>query len=280
MVSGKSIMHAPQPMGKYFSSTEIKGYYNDLTNKVRLEKAPYGELPIDEEKGKTTEFPIQVFQYGLAAYDMYLETKDEGHLKTFWVCVRWSEEHMEENGCYITFPKAKDPHSAMAQGEAVSLFARAYVVSEDGKYKELASRSMKYLKESTSEQREGIGTLLQEYVGEPIVLNGMIFAMFGIYDYALLTGDGEDKAYWLSILESLKNILPVFDTGKWSLYREDGRYVSKFYMGLHIAQMQALYVLTGEDIFKTYGERWAKYLRNPFRRWRYFWKKAWQKIKE
>ena len=37
MLRGKSLLHVEQPLGKSFSPNKIKGYFNDLTNKVLLD---------------------------------------------------------------------------------------------------------------------------------------------------------------------------------------------------------------------------------------------------
>jgi D-glucuronyl C5-epimerase C-terminus. len=279
MIFGLSNMYVPQPMGKFFSKTEIRGYYNDLTNKVKKEKRGFGELPLDEETGKPTEFSIQVFQYGLGAYDCFLGSHDKRYLDTFFACVRFAVSKQRSDGGWETFKNRPSPFSSMAQGEGVSLLCRAFVETNDPQYLPLIQKAISFMKSATMKTTED-GPVFYEFVGSPIVLNGWIFSLFGIVDYALLTQKQEDALFLKSCLCKLKKMLPFFDTGKWSLYREDGRYVSSFYMGVHIAQMEALYQLTDDPIFKEFGDRWSKYLHNPFRKMHYFWKKAIQKLKE
>ena len=76
-----------QGLGRCFSTTDIRGYYNDLTEKVtRLpELLDNNELPyVEGERGEQILFPVAVFQYGLGAYDLYLLEQDERYLKKFF----------------------------------------------------------------------------------------------------------------------------------------------------------------------------------------------------
>ena len=74
MITGKSLLHVNQDVGKYFSITAIKGYYNDFTDKVLKDKDHIRDivyLPIFEtEKGENVYFSITILQYGLGCYDL------------------------------------------------------------------------------------------------------------------------------------------------------------------------------------------------------------------
>ena len=70
---GKSATAIRQDQGKYFSTTELSGYYNDLTGKV-------GDGTVIDNKGipmsrigkeEFAYFPIAIFQYGLGMYDLH-----------------------------------------------------------------------------------------------------------------------------------------------------------------------------------------------------------------
>ena len=67
MLRGKSILHVNQGLGRCFSTTDICGYYNDLTEKVTKmpELLNCDELPhVEDERGEQILFPVAVFQYG------------------------------------------------------------------------------------------------------------------------------------------------------------------------------------------------------------------------
>lgn len=62
MVKGKSIYHVNQGVGKIYSKTELKGYYNDLTEKVTKGLViPSNEVPINVvDSGEEIFFSIWI----------------------------------------------------------------------------------------------------------------------------------------------------------------------------------------------------------------------------
>ena len=113
------------------------------------------------------------------------------------------------------------------------------------------------------------------------ILNGWIFAWWGLYDYVLLTNDmGIYKLRLNESLNSLLNHLPKFSCIYWSYYDLNYKIASPFYHDLHVAQMQAMYELTGIELFSSYARRWEKQKRNIIYKSFAFMKKVYQKIKE
>ena len=77
----------------------------------------------------------------------------------------------------------------------------------------------------------------------------IIFSWWGLYDYVLVTGEGGVyKKVLKESLDTLIGLLSQFRGSYWSVYDLEGRMASPFYHNLHIAQMQAMYELTGESI--------------------------------
>ena len=287
MLTGKSLLHVQQNIGTCFSVTEIKGYYNDLTRKVTQDKVLLDTLQLPAnytETGKTVYFPVQIFQYGLGAYDLYLQTKEHRFLERFNLCVSWAREHQLDNGSWdnFSFVYPQAPYGAMCQGEGASLLLRAYTLDKRPEDLQAAKQAINFMllpiEKGGTTLYKGNDVILQEYTHLSTVLNGFIFAWFGLMDISLV-----DKSY-LDIKEkafqTLIRLLPQFDNGYWSFYSLDKKMASPFYHNLHIAQLQALYQLTGQEIFNTYAKRWKKYQQNPFYKGRAFVKKAWQKIRE
>ncbi len=281
MVFGRSISHVKQDIGLFYSKESVRGYYNDLRGKVTHDHVAPGELPKDPLTEGEVHVPTIIVQYGLGCYDCFLESGDETYLKSFSAAIVWTADHMNAEGGIPWEEEAAKvtPYSAMTQGEAVSLFLRAYAEYKDEQYLEYARRAYDFMLKKTVLERDGM-VLYEEFIGKPIVLNGMIFAVFGIYDYWLVSKDELAKERWDEAVKTLVKIVPGFDSGKWIYYTEDKKYTSKFYANLHAALLRALYDLTGEELFNEYAVRWNAYLHKPFRRFHYFWKKAWQKIKE
>lgn len=290
MLTGKSVWHVNQDIGKSFSTNRINGYYNNLTEKVTkipelLDSDKLPVLPL--ENGNTTVFPVAIFQYGLGAYDLFLQTSDERYKRKFWQCVKWTVDNMDECSRWNNFSHycPDFPYSAMAQGEAASLLIRAYVCSSEEKYLELSQKAIDYMLRPVEEGGTTLytngGMYLMEYTFKKMVLNGSIFSWWGLYDYVLISNDnGKYKAALETTLKTLIQTLPQFKSKYWSLYSLDGLIASPFYHNLHIAQMKAMYQLTNEQIFKEYATIWEKQQQNFICRSMAFVKKAIQKIKE
>ena len=290
MLTGKSVWHVNQDLGKYFSKDEIRGYYNNMIEKVTKmpELLENDELPkLNLDGGQSTCFPVAIFQYGLGAYDLYLETKDKRYEKKFLQCVDWTIEKQDKEGRWNNFShySPDTPYSAMAQGEAVSLLVRAYKHTEDIKYLNAAKKALDYmllpLEEGGTTKYENDAMYLMEYTFKGMVMNGSIFSWWGLYDYVLCTKDnGKYRDAMTGSLKSLVKILPQFKCFYWSMYSLDGLYASPFYHNLHIAQMQAMYVLTGEEIFNEYAICWKKQQNNFLCKSLAFVNKSIQKILE
>ncbi len=289
MLTGNSILHVKQGVGREYSCSEIKGYYNDLTEKVTKDNTTAeGELPqYPGNDGVYKIFPIGVFQYGLGAYDLYLETKEEKYLKKFKACVDWTIKNQDNNGGWKTFEyeTPNTPYSAMAQGEAISLLTRAYSLYKDEQVLELIKKGIDFL--MIPVEKGGVSlydrnnVYLKEFVDRPVVLNGWIFAIFGIYDYLLIFPDDKKaKDFFESTINTLMRKLPEYDLQYWSKYDSEKRIASPFYHELHIAQLKVLYDLTKIDVFKVYSEKFDKYNNNMFYKMKAFIFKAIQKIKE
>jgi len=122
--------------------------------------------------------------------------------------------------------------------------------------------------------------VLLEYTHRPTVLNGWIFALFGLYDATLVCDSHIYRYAFDKSLHTLSESLSNFDCGYWSIYSEDGKIASPFYHNLHIAQMQALYVMAHDSLFLEYAERWVNYKRSFCKSKKAFIKKAFQKIRE
>ena len=289
MITGRSILHVDQGVGSQFIPGELKGYYNDLTEKVTKDEAHISDVAyipeFKTELGDTVEFAITIIQYGLGCYDMYIKTGDSVFLDKFITCAQWARNHQSDDGAIDAFssiyPDA--PYSAMCQGECASLFLRAHAVLSDRSYFDRAEKALAFMlaeKDSGGLCDYTDGLVLKEYTHLPVVMNGWIFAMFGIYDMSLVSDDERYGELFRSSVEALARALPSYDNGYWSMYDAGGKIASPFYHDLHIAQMNALFAVSGNPVFKEYGDRFLKYRKSFFKRSRAFIKKAIQKIFE
>lgn len=290
MIFGKSIYHVNQNLGKHFNPEELKGYFNNLTEKVTkadkklLEK---GSLPLLEtNKNEKIIFPVAVLQYALGCYDLFLSTGNQLYRDKFLELSDWAVEKQEESGGWNNFwyIYPDHPYGAMCQGEAASVLVRAFRETNNSSYLLAAKKALNFifLERSDANLFKEVDDelILLEYENKPAVLNGWIFAAFGFYDVWLETKDVKYLSIFNKTIKTIEKYLSRFDNGYWSMYDLDGRIASPFYHKLHISQLEALYLTTNSDIFLKYQNKFIKYNKNPFKRLRAFIKKANQKIKE
>ena len=286
MMTGKSISHVNQGVGTCYSKTEIAGYYNDLTEKVSKDDPNILVPKYHVDTGEEIYFSIGVFQYGLAAYDLLLTTNDEIFKNKLIACANWAVENQQEDGGWVTFAYAKPdaPYSSMAQGEGISMLVRAAIVTDDKRFADAADKAKEFMLKPIAEggttEYKGENVIFYEDTDNPVILNGWIFSLWGLYDYCKYTKDEEANVILQKTLESLKKKLPDFDTKYWSKYDDGKRICSPFYHKLHIAQLNTMHDLFGDHIYKDFADKWEKYQNSFWKRKRAFCKKAMQKIFE
>lgn len=287
MILGRSSYHVNQSEGKLYSINDVKGYYNNLTEKITRFAMPGDEIPITaDDDGTKRHFCIAIFQYGLAAYDLWLEFGEDHYLRKFQNCVEWAVSNQRKNGSWEAFYRQNPSHpfSAMAQGEGISLLTRAYIRTKDERYLECAEKAFNFLLTDKTDggvaEHNGNDLFLYEFTYLPLVLNGWIFASWGLLDYYKITGDEKAENAWKSTIKTMAKKMPEFDTGYWSYYNLGHALTSPFYHRLHIAQVKVMFKLTGEKAFETYAIRWQNQLNNPFKKLIAFIAKTIQKIIE
>ena len=275
MLLGKSVHHVKQGVGKHYSKTEVKGYYNDLTEKVS-EKTKLDEngIPISTTiTGLNAYFPIAIFQYALGLYDLYLETNDKDYLNRFLKIADWAVKNVDECGmwdCMGTLNDSKHlTQSSMCQSEGVSVLLRAHIETKDKKYLNIANKAINFMIKSTLDGGtclyDGNIVIFQEYVSLEFnlsVLNGWIFSIFGLYDYVIYTKNDKYEKLLNSTVNTLAKELNKYDRNYWSNYDQKGTIASPAYHDLHIKQLELLFDLFNKKEFKIYSTKWKKYQTN------------------
>ncbi len=284
MLTGKSISHVNQGVGTCYSKTEIAGYYNDLTEKVTKDDPNILVPKYHVDTGEEIYFSIGIFQYGLAAYDLFLTTDEEIYKTKLIACADWAVENQQKDGSWVTFaydnPKA--PYSSMAQGEGISMLIRAAIATNSTKYLDAIHKAKNFMLKPISDggttEYVDDDVLFYEDTNDPLILNGWIFSIWGLYDYCKYTDDCQSYELLQKTLESLKRKLSDFDINYWSKYDAGKRVCSPFYHKLHIAQLEVMYDLFGDSIYKEFAVRWAGYQKSFWKPKRAFIKKVLQKI--
>ena len=266
-------------------------YYLDMSDVLAREIRGFEkDIPVTYHGNLKYHNPVTVSFYALHLYDRYLLEKDELQAEIFLKQARWLQaQHQAEGFIYpIPVPRyAANPgwKSAMAQGLAISVFTRAFNLTHEAVYQEAALQAAEILSKPietgcASFDEDGLPFLEEVAVNPPAhILNGAIFALWGLYDLELISN--AFQPFKDLALKRLIKELPRYDLGYWSRY--DLQYevpASRGYHLLHIVQLEVLYELTGEPVFRYYAEQWRGYLKDPFKRIRAFVKKGWFSMKE
>ena len=158
-------------------------------------------------------------------------------------------------------------HSAMPQGMAVQVLARAAGTLGRDDLLEVAQRALKGLGRPV--QSRGLvdltaGRWWPLYAFNPgqRVLNGDLQVVISLYDYAALTGDPVAAVWAEEGAETALAALPRYDTGAWSMYDQSHESDA----GYHALMAEQLQTLAGRlklAAFQPFAERFADYLVAP-----------------
>ncbi len=254
--------------------------------------------------------PIAIAQYGLACFNRWCDTQGGEDVRAWLAAANWLERQLTPNqfGVPVWMHRFDWPYretlvspwySGLAQGSGLSLLVRAAEASGAFRYANAAHRAFESFLLDTSGggviAQDAQGALwIEEYIVSPPshILNGFIWALWGVYDYARWSGSAEAHELFTACVNTLEEALPRYDTGRWSLYEippslpasQPSRFApgrtgprmlaSRYYHELHIVQLRVLERLTGNKTFGAYATRWQEYLDNPMNRARALIEKA------
>jgi len=267
---GRSYYHHPQRLGKIFQPGELVGYFNDLTPKIYWhgytdeDNIPVNLLP----DGRKIYFATTIVQKAIGHWDKWLLTRNAKDKEDFLNLCHWLLLRQDSNGGWpiwselnMDFPS---PYSAMTQGECISAFVRAWKLTSDTVFAEGAKRAIKLM----CKPLENGGTAIIERnsffleemptIPRSTILNGWIFALFGLYDFWLAFKDENVNELFRLSLNTLKRHLHEYDSGYWSYY-DVWRIASPFYHDLHIHQLTAISLIDDDPLFVEFRNRWIRY---------------------
>ena len=157
----------------------------------------------------------------------------------------------------------------MAQGQAASLLVRGALETGDQRFFDAALHAMTPFAVTVPNggvrAKLGSGWVAEEYPTNPpsYVLNGAIFALWGMRDVAVGLHDREAAQLYAEAEGSLIDNLWRWDTGWWSRYslfpHPLPNVASTFYHALHIAQLRAMEAIGGSSVVRDVADRFADY---------------------
>lgn len=214
--------------------------------------------------------PVAAEEYGIGLLEAYSKTHDRRQLRTAITQAHalLRTAHRSSNALFFAYPfrfdlngNVNDPmtppwYSAMAQGEGLALFVHLWLATHDAKWHRLLQpvfdsffvQRTKKLPWAAFVDRGG-WLWLEEYAKDPpgLVLNGHLFAAFGIYQYWRLTHDPRAKRLIDGAFATIRHYFPRLRVpGDLSHYglRLGAQDIN--YHRVHIAQMLTVYRLTGD----------------------------------
>jgi len=221
--------------------------------------------------------PVSISQKALEYIENYKMTKNEKSKKFFFSCLDWLVENAVTSDNYsilhYNFPwplyeLEKPWFSGMAQGLGIQALIIGHKISNNEKYLDTAKL---FLKSFFVEVKDGGITYkdsddrwwYEEYASKngkkSRVLNGMVFAVLGIYDFYKYTNDKDAKILFERGIESLKNDLVKYDFGNGYSYYDVLKRPAGKYHKIHVEQMKQLYDITDEEIFQKYYDKWKSF---------------------
>ncbi|HEY4905411.1 MAG TPA: D-glucuronyl C5-epimerase family protein [Candidatus Sulfotelmatobacter sp.] len=275
------------------SINELGQYYMSFREKADY-VGPYdtAQIPLLDYRGKLGPQynPIAIAQYGLGNYNLFRRNGDRGRRDNVFLVADWLAAHLEQNSQGLAVwnhhfdweyrDRLRAPwYSALAQGQGISLLVRAHKESGESCYLEAAQRAVicffKPVSAGGVTFTDERGDLwFEEYIVSPPthILNGFIWAAWGIYDYFLMTQERAAQDLFAQAVQTLLRNLDRYDLGFWSLYEQSGTRLpmvaSPFYHQLHIVQLRVIHRLTGEQKFAQVADRWETYGRSASKRTR------------
>ena len=267
---------------------DLGDYYQDFRQAVGLVESGYhgsldaSGIPMVRYHGQGEFYnPITTAQYAIGTLtalghgddtrtgvsrrllDSLVQSQEsEGESRGFWVLSFDNPKYRWLRAPWV---------SALAQGNALSALLRGHQVFGDDRYLQAAEagyRAMHSRREDLSVvETAGEDLWYEEYPAHPPlhVLNGHVYALFGVLDYARVTGDEEAHQRWRRAARTLARHLPRFDLGYWSGYDAYTREPVDlhYHKNIHIPQLRILGELVGDSIFVEYADRWERYLASP-----------------
>lgn len=276
----------PPELGARIRPGQPDGYYVELRPKADGSAWPPAWLA--EPAGHCF---VAVAQYGLGCYERFLHGEGGSWLAAALQAGRHLVREQDEDGGWReprdtrhTFRIRGPWLSAMAQGQGASLLVRLHAETGEEQLAEAARAALGPLGVPAADG--GVLALLdghpfpEEYPTEPpsFVLNGGVFALFGVYDVAAGLGDAAAERELGELVDGLAANIDRWDTGSWSRYdlypHPVVNVASSRYHRLHVTQLAALGLIAPRPELERARERFERYAASPAKRVQAFARKA------
>jgi len=288
-------------LGEYYFVFDEKriaaGKDQGLIKKFDKNGIPLNATYVDVAEKDYVYYPISIGQMGLSVFHTYLKSYSLYDRVRFMKFVDWFYENKEDSAwlTHVSLPQFnyyRPWKSAFSQSRGISILLRGYQLSGDVKYYDLAERAL--LSFLYTVENGGVtaftkyGPFYEEYAARvpTLVLNGMIFSLFGVMDFMRVSPKNKlAKRIYAEGIHTLKNILYEFDLGFWTrltLCKMDGYPdpdpATIGYHRLVIDQLKVLWKYTKDVTFLKFALRFSR--QDKYSNWYKMYKLKYKALKE
>ena len=250
-------------------------------------------IPKVKYEGSYHYNPVTAAQYALSLHALYLKG-DSDALSRFFVTCDWIVSHLDSKGAlrynynwkYYLTEELFDSGwvSGMAQGQALSVLARAYDISQSQVYLDAGNKILNFLltpvreggpMSSLADIHPSLSSYVffEEYVTFPsnYTLNGYMFALIGLFDWSELVdkyhiNNDTARVFFNSGIKTLEKLLPYYDIGGFSAYDLGHVTYNKLphigikYHVVHIYLLHALSEIANSRELNLFQQRWMYFV--------------------
>ncbi len=262
---------------KFQDSSEVSAYPVDMSKFLVLSDCTFDGESVPYYRSSAEYHPTVIGQYALAHLNRYLETGEEYHRRLFLAQAHWFVEHQvvigeRSGGWLVSFPQpniyTSGPWlSAVCQGYAISALVRAYKLTHEKAFLEVAYSAVDTFEQDILDG--GIctpigedGIFFEEVAVYPAQhgLSGFIFALIGLYDYMALGDNDRIEKLVSHSLGTMHRLLDEFDLGFWTYSNLLSRQLaSPSQLALQIELLEVLSRYSGCDHCSRLASRWQGY---------------------
>jgi len=280
--------HEPPVINENAFAPSAEEYYQQFFGKADYKACLDADgIPLLDYRGHVGRQynPIAIAQWGLGNWNLYKRTGMPGRRERARRAADWLVKKLEPNAHGIPVWKHEFDweyrdllqagwYSALAQGQGLSLLCRMHRETGDDRYLDTAREAFRSLTipadaggVSLPDGKDGVW--LEETVVEPPthILNGFLWALWGVRDYANTSGDPAASDLLERCTRTLGRHLDDYDCGFWSLYEQSGTKLpmlaSGFYHALHISQLRITARLLEMPELARTADRWDGYAARP-----------------
>lgn len=274
------------PNGQSTSAIQIPGQYHlDFTLRLKdghfdlFDKEGLPIRPHRYDRNRFMHYYSTLCTFALAHLNVYMDNGSEDSLtlatKVSDYLVMTCDMVTSNHGILRGPGKDGLDHTGMAcaltQGMGLSVLSRVWFLTKNRIYLQTAESLLTAF--DVEAGKHGVRGYIAEtntvwYEEEVLppkrhILNGMIYALFGLYDLAIIAKNPKALDLFREGVDAVIKVLPLFNKRGWSLYWIPGEnafpYVASMnYHNLHIVQLHKLHEQTNMKEFLEYEKLFAK----------------------